>query len=69
MAEHHKAYGNYLTVIGFSGIISAIILNSFKLTGGIISEQTTPSVILNTLLLVSLLLIAIGMIIKYRFKD
>ena len=66
MAEHHYAYGNYLTIIGFSGIISTVILSSLKLTGGAISEQTTPSVILNTLLLVSLSLIAIGMIMKAR---
>ncbi len=60
----HHAYGNYLAIIGISGIIATAILGSLKLTGKAISEQTTPSVILNTLLLVSISLIAIGLILK-----
>ncbi len=65
----HHAYGNYLTIIGISGIIATAILGSLRLTGKIISEQTTPSIILNILLLASFLLIAVGLIIKGMAKD
>ena len=65
----HHAYGNYLTIIGISGIIGTAILGSMKITGKVISEQTTPSVIINTLLLTSLLLITIGLIVKSRSKS
>ena len=71
MAEEtssYIAYGNYLAIIGISGIIATAILGSMKLTGKVISEQTTPSVILNILLLISLLLITIGLIVKSRGK-
>ena len=64
----YNAYGHCLTILGISGIIATAILGSLKLTGKVISEQTTPSVIINVLLLISILSIAIGLIIKSRMR-